>query len=297
MGEDDKSGGIEGYNGFRFMPFLDFVAIRGLDNPDTALDSLEKMTLHFSAEFAIRPFILQHPDITLPRLLNWTSHKDWRVRRLASEGSRPRLPWGIQLKPFIENPSFVIGILNQLYNDSNLVVRRSVANNLNDIAKDNPADALETAQTWWDSGDETARWTVRHGLRSLVKQGNKQSLSILGFIGGDNIRVENFQFQPSVVTIGDELNFFCNLVSQELGNVHLVVDYILHRVLANGKLSKKVFKLRQIELLPGEQISLSGKHKFKQLSTRTYYPGIHSIELIVNGHSVGKYDFELIKRG
>ncbi|BAY82090.1 hypothetical protein NIES267_15680 [Calothrix parasitica NIES-267] len=297
MGEDDKSGGIEGYYGFRFMPFLNFVAVRGLDNPDIALNSLEKMTLHFSGEFAIRPFILKHPDITLPRLMEWTSHRDWRVRRLASEGSRPRLPWGIQLKPFIENPSFVIGILNQLYNDSNLVVRRSVANNLNDIAKDNPELAVETARNWWNSGNEIARWTVSHGLRSLIKQGNKQALSILGFVGGDNILVNNFQFQPKVVRIGDELNFSCNLVSQELEKVHLVVDYILHRVLANGKLSKKVFKLKQIELSPGEKIPLSGKHKFKQLSTRTYYPGIHSIELIVNGHSVGKYDFELIKRG
>ncbi|MEO0687210.1 MAG: DNA alkylation repair protein, partial [Cyanobacteria bacterium J06649_11] len=170
-------------------------------------------------------------------------------------------------------------------------------NNLNDIAKDNPNIAVETAQHWWDSGNEIARWTVRHGLRSLVKQGNNQALSILGFIGGDNIRVENFQFQPSVVMIGDELNFSCNLISEESRNVNLVVDYILHRVLANGKLSKKVFKLKQIELSPNENIILSGKHKFKQLSTRTYYPGIHSIELIVNGRSIGKYDFELIERG
>ncbi|MEM1395397.1 MAG: DNA alkylation repair protein, partial [Cyanobacteria bacterium P01_H01_bin.150] len=144
-----------------------------------------------------------------------------------------------------------------------------------------------------DSRDEIARWTVRHGLRTLVKQGNKQALSILGFIGGDNIRVENFQFQPLVVMIGDELNFSFNLISEESENVNLAVDYILHRVLANGKLSKKVFKLRKVELSPDEKIALSGKHKFKQLSTRTYYPGIHSIEIIVNGHSVGKYDFEL----
>ncbi len=295
MGEDDDSGGLEGYHGFRFMPFLDFVAAQGLDNPDIALDSLEKMTLHFSAEFAIRPFILKHPNTTLPRLIKWVSHPDWRVRRLVSEGSRPRLPWGTQLKPFIDNPSFVLGILNQLYNDQNLIVRRSVANNLNDIAKDNPDLAVETAQHWWDSGDEIAQWTVRHGLRTLVKQGNQQALSILGFIGGDNIRVKNFQLQPSVAVIGSELNFSCNLISEESKNVHLVVDYILHRVLANGKLSKKVFKLRQIELSPGEKITLSGKHKFKQLSTRTYYPGFHSIEIVVNGRSVGKYDFELIE--
>ncbi len=295
MGGDGNSGGLEGYYGFRFMPFLDFVAAQGLDNPDIALDSLEKMTLHFSAEFAIRPFILRYPDTTLPRLLKWTSHADWRVRRLASEGSRPRLPWSIQLKPFIENPSFIIGILNQLYNDPNLIVRRSVANNLNDIAKDNPDLAVETAQHWWNSGDEIAQWTVRHGLRTLVKQGNKQALSILGFVGGENIRVENVQFQPLVVKIGDELNFSCNLVSEESENVNLVVDYILHRVLANGKLSKKVFKLRQIELSPGEKNTLSGKHKFKQRSTRTYYPGFHSIEIVVNGRSVDKFDFELIE--
>ncbi len=294
MGEADNSGGLEGYYGFRFMPFLDFVAAQGLDKPGIALDSLEKMTLHFSAEFAIRPFILKHPEKTLPRLIKWTSHQDWRVRRLASEGSRPRLPWGMQLKPFIDNPSFVILILNNLYNDPNLIVRRSVANNLNDIAKDNPEIVVETAQHWWDSRDELARWTVRHGLRTLIKQGNKKALSVLGFVGGDNIRVENFQFQPSVVKISDELNFSCNLVSEESRNVNLVVDYILHRVLANGKLSKKVFKLRQIELSPGEKITLSGKHKFKQLSTRTYYPGVHSIELVANGCSVGKYDFELI---
>ncbi len=239
MGEDDNSGGLEGYYGFRFMPFLDFVAAQGLDNPDIALDSLEKMTLHFSAEFAIRPFILEHPNTTLPRLIKWVSHPDWRVRRLASEGSRPRLPWGTQLKPFINNPSFVIGILNHLYNDPNLIVRRSVANNLNDIAKDNPDLAVETAQNWWDSKDKLAVGTVRHGLRTLVKQGNQQALSILGFIGGDSIRVENFQFQPAVAIVGDELNFYFNLISEESRNVHLVVDYVLHRVLANGRLSKK----------------------------------------------------------
>ncbi len=295
MGKDDNSGGKTGYYGFRFMPFLDFVAACGLDNPDIALNSLEKMTLHFSAEFAIRPFILRYPDTTLPRLIKWTSHRDWRVRRLASEGSRARLPWSIQLKPFIENPSFIIRILNQLHNDPNLIVRRSVANNLNDIAKDNPDLVVTTAQHWWDSGDEIAQWTVRHGLRTLVKQGNKQVLSILGFVGGDNIGVKNFQFQPLVVNIGDELNFSFNLVSEESKNVHLVVDYVLHRVLANGRISKKVFKLRQIELPLGEKIALSGKHKFKQLSTRTYYPGFHSIEIVVNGRSVGKYDFELIE--
>lgn len=202
----------------------------------------------------------------------------------------------MQLKPFINDPSFVISILNQLYNDPNLVVRRSVANNLNDIASYHPDLAVETAQHWWDSGDELAQWTVRHGLRTLVKQGNKQALSILGFVGGDNIGVKNFQFQPLVVNIGDELNFSFNLVSEESENVNLVVDYVLHRVLANGKLSKKVFKLRQIELSPGEKITLSEKHKFKQLSTRTYYPGVHSIEIVVNGRSVGKYDFELIEK-
>lgn len=293
MGENNGSGGLEGYDGFRFMPFLDFVAVQGLEQPDLALDSLEQMTLHFSAEFAIRRFILNHPNKTLPRLMQWTSHPDWRVRRLASEGSRPRLPWGQRLEPFIKDPSFVIKILNQLFNDPNLIVRRSVANNLNDIAKDHPNLAVETAQQWWNSGDELAQWTVGHGLRTLIKQGHQGALSILGFTGGDQVQVADFQFNPEVVMIGEELSFSFKLISQESNNVNLVVDYILHRILANGKTAQKVFKLKKVTLAPSEKTTLTGKHKFKQLSTRTYYPGIHSIELIANGHSLGKYDFEL----
>lgn len=293
MGEDDGTGGIEGYAGFRFMPFLDYVVLRGMADPDLALESLVKMNLYFSAEFAIRPFILNYPAKTLPRLTAWASHPDWRVRRLASEGTRPRLPWGIQLKPFIENPSAVIDILNRLYQDENLVVRRSVANNLNDIAKDNPDVAVKMAQRWWRTQNELSQWTVRHGLRTLIKQGNQEALSILGFVGGERILVQNFCFQSLAVKIGEELHFSFSLLSAETSEVRLVVDYILHRRLANGKLATKVFKLKQIFLAPGAKISLQGKHKFKQLSTRTYYPGIHSIELIANGHLLDKYDFEL----
>ena len=293
MGKDDGSGGIEGYEGFRFMPFLDYVAVSGSQHPDLALDSLAKMTLYFSAEFAIRPFILKHPTITLPQITKWTSHLDWRVRRLASEGIRPRLPWGMRLKPFIEDPSFVINTLDRLYDDSNLVVRRSVANNLNDIAKDHPDIAIKTAKQWWNSQNELAHWTVRHGMRTLIKQGNKNALSILGFVGGNNVRVNDFYFQNPIVTIGDELNFSFELISEEDCNIRLVVDYVLHRVLAKGKISQKVFKLKQIALSPGEKIFLQSKHKFKQLSTRTYYPGQHSIEILANGYSLGKYDFEL----
>ena len=293
MGENDGSGGLEGYDGFRFMPFLNFVAAQGLEQPDLALDSLEQMTLHFSAEFAIRPFILKHPNKTLPRLMQWTSHPDWRVRRLASEGSRPRLPWGQRLEPFIKDPSFVIRILNQLFKDPHLIVRRSVANNLNDIAKDHPNLAVETAQRWWNSEDELAQWTVGHGLRTLIKQGHREALSILGFTGGDNVRVADFQFNSEVVLIGEELSFSFKLISEEYHNVNLVVDYILHRILAKGKTSQKVFKLKKLTLSPSEKTTLAGKHKFKQLSTRTYYPGIHSIELIANGRSLGKYNFEL----
>lgn len=293
MGPDDGGGGLEGFDGFAFMPFLDFIAAYGLEKPHAALDAMEYMTRYFSAEFAVRPFILRYPDQALPRLLRWTAHPDWRVRRLASEGSRPRLPWGQRLPPFVKDPAPVIDLLDRLYADENLVVRRSVANNLNDIAKDHPDLAADTAKRWWAAGDKDARWTVGHGLRTLIKQGHRGALAVLGFAGGDRIEPHDFCVVPQTVAVGGTVHFSLRLVSRENEAVRLVVDYALHRVLANGKKARKVFKLKQVELRPGEAVDLAGKQTFRQLSTRTYYPGPHAIEILANGRSLGTHAFEL----
>jgi len=291
LGEADGTGGVEGFEAFRFLPFLDYVAAYGLDSPGVALDAMERMTLHFSAEFTIRPFILRYPDQTMKRLNAWAKNKDWRVRRLASEGSRPRLPWGQRLRPFVDDPSAVIEILDQLHGDPHLVVRRSVANNLNDIAKDHPDLAAETAMRWAKTGDELTQWTVRHGLRSLVKQGHSQALAVLGYTGGEHIRVEQLTIEPNRVAIGKQLDFSFQLVSAEAAPTRIMVDYALHRVLASGKRARKVFKLAKSTLDPSDQKDFAGRLRFKQLSTRTYYPGRHSLEIIINGRSSATLDF------
>ena len=293
MGEADESGGLEGFSGFLFMPFLDYVAERGLGDSRRALDVLERMTLYFSAEFAIRPYLLADPKKTMARMLEWASAEDWRVRRLASEGSRPRLPWAFRLKPLIKDPSPVLPILDRLHDDPHLVVRRSVANHLNDLAKDHPDLAVATARRWWASETEGARWTVRHGLRTLVKQGHAGALEVLGFRGGDRLDLEGFALQPARVEIGGRVEFGFTLISRERSAVRLAVDYALHRVLKSGKQARKVFKLAVVEMAPGESRHFEGRQAFRQLSTRTYYPGTHRIEILVNGRSAGGGDVEV----
>ena len=293
MGEDNGSGGVEGLSDFAYLPYLDFVERHGLDFPEFSLKVLEQMTLFFSAEFAVRPYILSYPELAMDYLIGWSEHKDWRVRRLASEGSRPRLPWGIQLKPFVQNPAATIMILNKLYNDENLIVRRSVANHLNDIAKDHPNVVVETAKRWWRSNNDDAQWTVKHGLRTLVKKGNTSALAVLGFKEVNNISVDSFTVSPQKARIGGEVAFQFRLTSGEAESCKLVVDYALERPLANGKKAKKVFKLKTFTIAPKETAPLQAKQAFKQLSTRTYYAGTYAIEVLVNGRALSRKEFEV----
>lgn len=292
--EPDHSGGLEGMEGFRYLPFLDFVELYGLEHTKISLQTLECMTRFFSAEFAIRPFIIQSPVLAMKSINRWSRHKDWRVRRLASEGTRPRLPWGCQLPEFIADPTQVLSILDRLYADENLVVRRSVANNLNDIAKDHPDLAANTASRWMKHRSCDAQWTAKHGLRTLIKQGHPQALQALGFNADCQTSVSDLILKPSKVRIGERLNFTFSLDSQENNSVALVVDFALERTLANGKTARKVFKLKNLTISPNQGIELKKHLDIIQRSTRTYYPGPHAIEILVNGQVKGRANFTLI---
>lgn len=292
MGEDDGSGGVEGYDGFRHLPFLNFVGTYGLDHPDLALDALERMTLHFSAEFDIRPYILNHPQRTLPRLHAWARHEDWRLRRLASEGSRPRLPWGLRLKPFIDDPTACLEILEPLHADPHPVVRRSVANHLNDVAKDHPTRVVATARRWMAQGDEGTRWIVGHALRTLVKQGDPEALALLGFSRGEPPDAVTFTLTPSRVMLGNAVNFTATLRCRETAT--LSIDYVVHHPRRNGSLSPKVFKLARRRVVANEEFRLEKSHPMRLITTRRYYPGLHRIELLVNGKAVCGGTFELV---
>ena len=294
MGDPDANGGLEGMGGFRHMPLLDYVALVGVDELELSLDAIERMTKHFSAEFAIRPFIVAHEERTMERMEEWSRSEDWRVRRLASEGSRPRLPWGIRLQSFVEDPSPTLSILERLVEDPELIVRRSVANHLNDVSKDHEDLAARIAKGWWTRGSDEARWAAKHALRTLVKRGHAGALSALGFEGGEDVVVEDLTVSDEVVAIGGALTFSFDVVAGDDSDERLVVDFALDRQLAHGKRGTKVFKLKAFELAAGERKSLSGKQKFKQLSTRTYYAGEHHIAILINGREAARVSFEVV---
>jgi 3-methyladenine DNA glycosylase AlkC len=278
---------------FIILPQNEFVAKYGLEHYDLSMQSLYQMTKRFTAEGAIRPFLQKYPDQTLEILSEWMNDENCHVRRLVSEGTRPRLPWTMQLKQFIEDPRPVLALLEKLKSDPELMVRRSVANNLNDIAKDHPDLVVKTLRRWKRINNEGTQWLIRHAARTLVKQGNKDVLTILGYSPKVDISVSKIKLDNSTVKMGEDLNFSFEVKSTAKQSQTLVIDYVIHHVKANGKLTPKVFKLANKTLAPGQTLKISKTHPFRFITTRKYYPGKHGLEIQVNGAIYGKANFEL----
>lgn len=282
-----------GMGRFADLPFVNFVGLYGVAHPEVSLDALEEMTKHFSAEWDIRPFLIHHETMTLARIHEWTGHADWRVRRLATEGTRPRLPWGVRLEKYVKDPRPTLKILEKLKGDPHANVRNSVANHLNDIAKDNPEIAVKTAMRWNRSPDARTRWIVRHAMRSLVKRGDQRAIALLGFSTSADVRLVNLKLAKKQVTLGTGVDFgFALRVAA--GEANVVVDYCIHHVKANGKRSGKVFKLGRRRLAAGRVETFERRHAIVPISTRKYYAGAHRVEILVNGKVVGGADFELV---
>lgn len=279
--------------GFALWPFSDYIQTFGLDDIQLSLEAQSLLTILFTAEFSVRPFINTHPQPTYLYLKNAAQSPNLHLRRWASEGSRPRLPWGEQLKEAIQNPVRGIEILELLKYDEEEYVRKSVANHLNDISKDHPALALKLAKKWLKESPAIHKkkisWIVRHGMRTLLKQGHPEALELLGYSG--KVVLKNLKVSHTKVKIGESFEFEFELRAKETTKV--MVDYILHHQKANGKTSPKVFKLTTKELQPREVLKIRKKHSFKIVTTRVYYPGLHGIEIMVNGHRLAKVDFYL----
>jgi 3-methyladenine DNA glycosylase AlkC len=286
----DRGSAVDNKAGFAAWPLIDYVATHGLQYPKEALQTLEKLTPLFSAEFAIRPFIQQHTEFTYEKLLEWCEHPSEHVRRLASEGSRPRLPWGMRLPQFINNPEPLVGILEKLKVDESLYVRRSVANNLNDISKDNPEWMINLCESWLADSHEHTDWIVKHALRSLVKAGDVRVFPLLGYAAKPNVAVSDIQLDKKKIKVGDSIGFSCAIAGGK-GAQNLVVDYVVYFVKANGKLAPKVFKLKNIALAKNETITITKKHSFKPITTRRYYAGEHQLAIQINGKEVVRADF------
>lgn len=268
--------------GFAAWPIIDYVAVHGLATPVLSLQVLEKLTPLFSAEFAIRPFLLSHQEQCFAFFEKWVAHKDAHVRRLVSEGCRPRLPWGLQLKPYVENPQPILPWLEALRRDESQYVRRSVANNLNDIGKDHPQLLLDICRRWQAEDQGASDWIIRHATRSLVKAGHPGVFGVLGYSALPKVKIEKFALGNSRVTLGDALEFSLVLTSEQQSQ-KCVIDFAVHYQKANGKTAPKVYKLKNIELQKNERLSLHKTISFKKISTRRHYPGEHVLAIHING--------------
>lgn len=286
------SGGFD----FAAWPIVNFVGVHGGAHFDASLDALHALTPVFSAEFAVRPFIVADPDRALERITAWARDRDEHVRRLASEGCRPRLPWGERLRIIQAEPDRTLPILEALRDDPSEYVRRSVANHLGDISKDHPDRAVRVAARWWADGDAQRRALVKHGLRSLVKSGHAGALAVLGYRTDAPITVEALNATPAEVRLGETVELHIELRTIGDAPVPAMVDYVLLRPRADGRgrPARTVFKLKALELQPGGTATLTRKHRLRAVTTRKHPPGTYGIELQVNGVVRASTTFELL---
>lgn len=270
----------------------EYVALYGQASFDRSMQAMREFTVFGSSEFGIRHFIAAEPVRSLRLMALWASDPNEHVRRLASEGARPRLPWSFQLKTLMADPSPLKPLLEQLKGDPSLYVRRSVANCLNDISKDNPEWMLDLVESWKGLGADVD-WVVKHGLRTLVKRGDKRALAVVGAADKADISVQYFSVAPRDVLLGQRINLSAELKSLSAVPQRLVVDYAIHYVKKSGGTSKKVFKLKTFTLRAGDVLQLAKAQLIDNFTTRVHFAGKHQVELLVNGEVATTTAFEL----
>lgn len=278
----------KGTDGFELMILPTIVELFGIDDYEVSVEAMEEFTQSSSAEFAVRPFIKKYPQM-MKQVLSWADSSNYHIRRLASEGIRPRLPWAMALPAFKKDPSPVIPILDKLQNDESEYVRRSVANNLNDISKDNPDVTIAIAKKWYGQSKEKDK-LVKHACRTLLKAGNPEILSLFGYENPSQITLTNLSC-PTVVKWGQKLHFSFTLQSDHaLGLIR--IEYAMYFLRKNGTLSKKVFKISE-GTLKEESKKVQSMYSFKAITTRKYYAGEQKIGIIINGIELATAAFTL----
>lgn len=280
---------------FQAIAVTEFVARHGLGHFDISMAALADLTRFGSAEFAVRPFLAAEPARALAVMQGWAESPDPHVRRLASEGSRPRLPWATRIPALQADPTLGAPILEVLKADDSPYVRKSVANHLNDIAKDVPAWVVARLGTW--SQDEAStRWIVRHALRTLIKQGDAGALALIGANHGAEIAVRRFAVSPDRIRLGGDITLSAELMSTAPTGQRLVVDYRIDYARSGGRRSAKVFKFKTFDLAAGDNAILSIRQVIRDFSTRRHHSGVHAVDLLVNGKTVASSQFVLESR-
>ncbi|MCL2368446.1 MAG: DNA alkylation repair protein [Oscillospiraceae bacterium] len=284
---------IQDADEFYCLVFPDFVEVYGLDAGDweVSMGALERYTQYGSSEFAVRQFIIRDEARMMEQMYAWSKHENEHVRRLSSEGCRPLLPWGQALVSFKQDPGPVLPILEQLKTDPSLYVRRSVANNLNDIAKNHPDLVAEIARDWHGK-DEHTDWIIKHGCRTLLKKGHRAVLALFGYDDTTSVDVRDFALGAEAISIGEEMPFSFSIEVKKPTKVRL--EYGVDYVKANGKRNRKIFQISEIAFKEAAKKDYTKRHSFADVSVRKHYPGVHSITLIVNGVERETLDFTLV---
>ncbi len=278
--------------GFTALVLPDFVGLYGREDFDRSVDALKFFTQFGSSEFAIREFLRLDLHRTLRVMTQWSRDKDEHVRRLASEGCRPRLPWSFKLRELIADPSPAAPILENLRADPSLYVRKSVANHLNDITKDHPEWVLARIDGW-DLANKPTAWIAKRALRTLIKRGDRRALAVIGAGERAAIRVDTFSVSPPRIRLGEEVALACRLTSTAHEPQRLVIDYSVHYVKQSGSASAKVFKWKEVTLAPGATLELGKRQRIRDFTTRRHHAGEHGVELMVNGERLGAGRFHL----
>ena len=287
--EEEPDGGMAS---FVDLPYVYWVAEAGLEHPERALEFQRELTRRFTAEFSIRRYIEVHPELTMATLTRWTTDPDGQVRRLVSEGTRPRLPWAAQLTAFRRDPTPIIPLLEALRDDPSSYVRRSVANNLNDVSKDHPDLVLDVARRWMRDAGDRRRAVIRHALRTLLREANPAAFAILGAASTNEVRVDGLRIDPPAPLIGERVAVSWRLEHGSSTAIATIVHLRVHYVRPAGT-SERVFTIGERTLEPHRPQTMRRSISLAQMSTRTHHPGVHRVEVLVNGVARAEGTFDL----
>ncbi|MEM8539044.1 MAG: DNA alkylation repair protein [Pseudomonadota bacterium] len=278
---------------FIHAPLGVYVENHGLErHVDTSLDLLEAITQRFSMELSIRAFLNAHQAATLERMQDWAVHDNYHVRRLVSEGTRPKLPWGQKVGL---TSADTLPLLNTLHADPTRFVTRSVANHLNDISKVDPDTVIARLEAWQKTGKQHRKeldWMRRHTLRGLIKAGHAGAMTQLGYDANVDVAVEVFAVSPTTLSRGAAAEITATFTPKH--DAPLIVDYVIDFVKANGSTSPKTSKWKVMNAKGDATVTLTKKHVFKaDATTFQLYPGQHRVSLMINGRIVANCDFTL----
>ncbi|WP_341962938.1 DNA alkylation repair protein [Pseudomonas sp. RC10] len=270
----------------------EYVALYGQEDFERSMEALKFFTAFGSSEFAVRHFLRRDFARAIEVMHSWSLDDNPHVRRLASEGCRPRLPWSFRLENLMVDPSPVLDILDNLKADDSLYVRKSVANHFNDITKDNPEWVLDQLEGWSLDNPNSA-WIARHALRSLIKKGDVRALTLMGAGEKAQIRLSDLKLTPEAISLGERIELTFTLTSTSNDAQRLIIDYAIHYVKKSGGTSAKVFKLKTLELAAGASVTLRREQEVRNFTTRVHYAGRHEVDVLINGECLGRSGFDL----